>query len=1824
MDAVALVSLWWEKYNPYVTSKIENIESGQRNSIGSKQEHYTAPCQYWVKALPSVCMNFKKDENGSWRCTLQPGQDQPSGYGNDGGCDGIGRRSWCDAYMESEEFDPNLYTCVAPSVEKSGTGKTVVTSDGIMVTEAWSREEIKGFNEDTEGNHGCGQCDGIGMGRGSGGIGITDPEEMYKKRRVCNLYRPWIMGFGAIVPRPFHGGANSWIDGVTYLPTDSMELHDGSDADPLTPVKRRLPFALEIYNARSQFQKCAYWDMEWGAQFVYDHEFYNEIVVSYSSDAIDTLDPIDFCTKWTEDGEESVKKFLQPTEGGSDFVPRIIKNIWSDEAGGVVCNGACPGCPCYTGKWLFCVDEKMRDGMRITADQVFELRFWANNWTSQEEYDNFFEEKPGPTQNGEADETTADIYTFTHWENMGEDPNESIMHGIKHHMCMPAPLNNREFNSKIYVTKTPVRYPKTRESIGTRGPADVRFPTLVRALPDMSAILPPLEVVYPYFSDGVWEMVPCEDYEAQQSPYRMISTCMDELPGVVVVGYTIRYGEVYAINRDLSGKGPLDKYLSEYARTQSMLNDKGYGYYEKFNAAAKEWLETLNKDAPDSFVSCVSGKYGEFCLGPVHLKRNQDNQILILVKWGYDQFLFCKRVVVCDFYGGLMLQDSFTHELAASGSYDDTLPVRYPANVSASGRVINIGYESMVSNIFSVYSYHRYDIFGGSKVYQSYCINEYDGLEIVERWTPVGQTGYVWADLEDTNLSYIFEWKIEEATMIYNHSESSNLCGWPEKEVTLDVVFPMEISESGQKNASQKRVHSGPGCVLLKASKPYAFFNSDWILLIKYKYQLLEPRKPEKTGRVAWPPGLDQGYDPPQVFVKSPYTVVYEEGNSFSIPFAGTVAGTGTMAVIGFISNSKDGRVYAAAATKLLGQVGYIKCRSVDIDYKYRAQASSFRLEPHSGFMTTRGADSIVNMTKYHARSAPCGDHECGVPCIGPMWFPYLTCGTDNNYMFYCGAGNCTGPLVNRKAGIKLQDWRFCTTDEFEAWVSPGGNWASTCGSRWTHFYSWAPMKNVELTGRGKKKTSVDVAYYKAMGWTLPPFGNAGREYMERWFSQDFTSFIDRSGPIPEVKSEYMPMVIDNTQFFYGLNSFVVPQKYSPDGTPFSFQPQMSFLLASHVKEEVAGEEARLRWDEVFKELYQGNCMYPFPVYSTKLSTYIVRYGFRDESLCWAWPELWKDLERNVESPDGVRFRFMDLIRPEYYIDYHKVEHRLITDEGESTILFKAPVIENGEVVKYPSISINGWHERFFKILYKEDEYDTRLVDWVDDSAEGFVDGSGGESGGEEGSIYEDAMGDDWLHDPNTIFDQYAEREKADDRKACVGIDMDYTPIYKYYNQGLVANIPRNRLIYLPINESDAGESTYTTREPSEDGFYHYDSDLGWPTWAWDNIPLEDGVVRTPIEMIIKGKWGSTTDAYSASWEKSNTVIVSKPTVAYGEYDPEDLDSSEGEVPPFPGIMKYAAGTTGSSLKKPGLEEYEIRIRLSRDPIRMVKSTPHFQIKLSSTLGESLSVDQVAVKMGCYADSTEYLNVWERKYVVSTMSETGALNPEGKESQNVRSYDRDNRNRGQYFPPDYQPEAGSFKAVDKITMIGAAKRADHDEDLSITIDTLSEMEYSEQMLLYVEPANFDVYKELKYAYILPPALAKFFKDNGIGSSLEGEITFKCDTISWGNSSINNKYLKSEKGPWQPGGHKFQWSPAWYETRCFLFGDIEKVYSVEFVHVRHGAGAVPIMEPPEAYAGWGRLDYAEGVLRIMGFDGYGTDLMTSAQYGTEQYRSLYRP
>jgi hypothetical protein len=396
------------------------VSTGLRKGYTTQAKAWRT-CQYFLKGMPSVCQYWKDSGDGStFYCSYGEDEDEtteiPSGY-NSGYCDFLGRRDWCDKYDAVGESDPDERVCVAPNPYLSGLGKRAEGQEAPIM-QAVPISEIDGYNDDGSG---VGLCDCYGMGRGAQGCTVVGniavdagSEEIEKQLSVlpiiCNYYNPAHIGFGAKEPQTLPKAADG-----TYDPADVDAAYELIDQ----PLEDRLPVSFEIYNARANLQKCQWWDKDNGSLFIMDQ---GDISLLDESDG-DPFDPvtgrIEFC-KCTDSLADDYN--TRVTGGGF-----LMGNVWA-KAGGPICNGARPECPCYSGKWEYLTNEKMLPGMPLTANQILELRFWVADWESQEQYDDYFTIRP----NYSDDPDTPSIYTFSHWNKLNAlVPEESIMAGKK-------------------------------------------------------------------------------------------------------------------------------------------------------------------------------------------------------------------------------------------------------------------------------------------------------------------------------------------------------------------------------------------------------------------------------------------------------------------------------------------------------------------------------------------------------------------------------------------------------------------------------------------------------------------------------------------------------------------------------------------------------------------------------------------------------------------------------------------------------------------------------------------------------------------------------------------------------------------------------------------------------------------------------------------------------------------------------------------------------------------------------------------------------------------------------------------------------------------------------------------------------------------------------------------------------------------------------------------------------------------------------------------------------------------------------------------------
>lgn len=1879
-DSVDFLADWWKLMQVDKRAKYAQIESGTRQSLPSdgtdtfsggktekiiKTQRQTGSCQYWIKGLSAVCTNW----DGK-KCTIDPfdSKGQPSGYGIDGGCDRLGRRSWCSQYIKSGDDDLQRFVCVAPCIEKSGLGRQVKTETQTLLYQPLDPSEIKGYNPDDKG---VGQCDGWGMGRGDKGP-FTRVEDIYNVMPVCRHYRPQQMGFGAIQPRPYHGSdkpGKPFDPKVNWIPTEEKTLYDGSKSDPLRHMDVRLPLVFQMYNSMAMYQKCAHWASESPAFFIIDYI---------------GSDPSMFCIQM--DGESQCEckdsasnDYKNIKEKWTEGLPWVLTNVWAPY-GGAVCNGAKPECPCYSGKWIYCIDNRMRDGMSISADQIFELRFWASNWYSQAEYDAYYLRKPGVTRFGSADESTADLYTFTQWqEDDGpvNDPNLRVMLGKKHHMCMPAPLNMREFNVSVFITKSKYPYPPLNANTGSNVKGDVSFPTLVRELEDPSNYTPDILVIYPYATIDPWNIMACVE-DKEQKDYCYHDSNLMEDPVISVIGKTVLRKTVYVVNKNLTTEisAAAFGYMNTYVRANKIPKTK----WRDFSLS----METLIKNLEKEYTGISQGAaddFGFFEVSRVKLKLNEVNELYVICKWKdgpLPQYSYRKIKVKSRYWAGLIEQKYALHKHEGE-RWVNNFPLGFYPGFEVAGYVHSTLGD--VQTVFSTYALYVYGIMY-DVAYYAYCINEYsEKVDNVIKWTQVGATGYIWGEIDNNEISYLWPFAITKASIKYNLSEDSKdkkevfMCGSNVVNIPLEVIYPETILSPGisrDRNAEIIRRAIPPNAFLLKAPNPLPFFNSSWTLSVEYVYQRIDTFMGEK---VVWPYNMGTEWSFNQ-FAQSPFQVLHvPKEREFTIPDVGNLETRGSIKVMAYIVDEKD-RVQAAVSTKMLLQGYNGACRSVDINYKYAADAAGFDLEPAYGFFTWRGSPKVKSNTQpisntgvsegdgsggalisaepiVHSRAAKCGDHECASGnCIGPVWFPFNNCTTFDYYNEINGAAGCTMTISEAAPNLEVMGyagWRYVVANEYNGWVTTGGNWASSCGTAWYYHYSKA-SDSQRFVGFAKKKAKVDKWYYIFMKWALPPFGNYGRGLIERYITRDFASHIDLSGP-PKTSYEYMPMVFDKEDLFADLNPFANPDEATPLHEPFSHFSMLSNYTASFIGETVS--KSRYRFEDVIEPIYHGNCMYPHPLMESFAGMYrVIRYGFKQNSHVWAWPEWWKPLERNKKANYGP-FKFLELSRPDYYFDYNKVEHRLITDEGKHVLIFEPPTrgssndegTDDSDSKVFPSISIDGKYPRYFNILY--DDYTPENVEWRDEAVTGEDGASGGDGEGEGGNIYDLAnngaglnglyvhtVGEQWLHDFNTLFDADAEAEPNEDRKAYLGKSaFTGEDVYLYYNRGLIAFISRDRLKFLPVALSDAGPSKFTNGNIG-------DRTLESFTAYWE-VQSDESITGVPLTVKVTGFWG--VGSLSDENGKESTAIFSQPGIEVVEGPGTISDFDDKGCPLWPedneGVLS-AYAVTGRDISINGLTYFTAEWELPRTPDRMVSTIGYFMVRLNAYPTEVLNLESINVQIGKYTRAEEEINVWERRYYAGSGA-LSELNADGPDTKLFRTYAKDMKNAGQYFPFEDKFETnlddhrdGDFtddeptdfeqggKVLSKLNMVGFTKIFREDEWLDVTMDNLKYIELEPQHELYLEAFEQDEHDELEFSGINHPAVEDWLRSINIPVMKASGMKLTYKKVDWEHNV--HKLLLNQKGEFiTPGGHYFAWSDDFRRTRCYYFGGIRNVYVVKWVHHKHGRGGEGISEdtwtPGWAYAGWGRLRYYNGIYNIVGaldqrsaYSGTSTDALTGAK------------
>lgn len=1296
-------------------------------------------------------------------------------------CNLLGTKHSCDQYDGTGDLQA---ICIRPdpyrSVSNRKTGRTWVTlpvlDDNGEIVEAGNFDDISEYND--------GGCDGAGTAG------------------QCTGYAPYHLGFSVLQPDDKDG---------------SLGYDDGAFTS-LSGAVLRLPLGFEIYNRRALLGRCYWWK--------HDHEDFTvptNISTSVSPTIVNT---VTFrCTNPDE-----------ITTNYNDFKWDGELNMYRPP-----CNGVKPECPRYTSGicWQYCIDEKMRHGDKVLAEQVLELRYYIKRerWDA-DKYEESFKYPDIQAWLGSISYGTDAVGTTTY--------------------LIPA--------RRVYISNFEDFTVETNDAMLTEGMVAEdgrgRYPDLVEELRDI--ILTPL-------IKNIFETIDDENV------FEVTSLNHDTVP---IFGDVFYYNvETYGINL----KDPeldLPSHVLEIFRTFDSMEDAKANLEVSFDDIYRDLdctLDFLLLAMPDKIPSSTFGKDQNLFYVEMPTFFG-DNEIIILNKgtgrWEFDKISF-KKI----FCGGVIGQTSFSLQGAGEvnylpdyasdlGAYNNKNGIIgftfFPLISAAHGDASILSYvyndsvrKRIAANPMYPPSHATYDM--SYKLYKTKAFEDAKILDI-SNMRFFGNSGYVLVTIpdEDKVLSRsIKPWEVNNDIYLVFH----------DGERVLMEVF------------DENNNHLEPNQIILRPKNVDNFrdpCNGSFIIL--NKIFIYEKRSFDEL------PSLTFEYEVvSEPFIGEDDNIVYRDAkitevfaDSYQITEFGYEALT-----IAAVFKGITGRVKGQTKTKMITWVRQPYCRDVEIGYGWTAGYTHWRLLPEYNCYGPTSVKADV-ATHYKTYGPMCGDHDLSFNTgTGPMWYPYDDCEDTANY-------NITGNLTEYDTRIMEVFKENYPADPPHGshdmrMLGPADSFGYTCDSHahlWACTCDWSFCNLTKKTenifgGSGNYRGGLNyAAKLKAIRnyGSLPKFGNTYRDFLRSYRSMDNIDYYYWNGYNFARKRKWVPMaefytsadITKSAQDFPYL--LYCSSDYYDDGSSFIHPMGLMLVLGSieevEINEEIdtdfSGAPARYHFEDIFKTHSSlAGIYYPYPkntyyrLVGAALTPIMTWYTYKDYpgiaagnvSIQWAWQEDWKDIERgsaNLESidcsnysdlpccamsnivgkdclfstpyfaegcdsiPEG-RHLFLNIGYPDYKYDYKIGEHRLVAEEDEYFISIIPPtftVVSGAD----SNLTIN----EFFWADISTGPYRAFDLDgnWV--AGSGVAPRDGNENLYYE--LYDTCTVAPWATEATLFAPGYTDKTEAgaeSDDRVIITYDDIGDELKEYYQRGLAISFNTNRFDYLAQKETLLPYETY-------------------------------------------------------------------------------------------------------------------------------------------------------------------------------------------------------------------------------------------------------------------------------------------------------------------------------------------------------------------------------------------------------------------------------
>jgi len=1287
----------------------------------------------------------------------------------------------CQYWIEDEpvqcaNWDESSQTCVfepssaddaashAPYCNGIGTATSCNKYDGTGTKarcvlpdpsrQVGNRQTGEKWSRDEIDGYNNGNCDGKG----------TDTS--------CNGYSPYHMSFSKLMP--------TWDEGI-----------DEEGLTTFSGFEYRLPFNYEVYNKRAQLSRCYWWEAETG-DFTID-------------DGTGKINPPEF-------------KCTNPDEITDQF--NELK--WDSNLGmtRASCNGCKPECPRYTSSvcWKYCIDEKTRQGDKVLAEQILELRYYIrkDGWTTSE-YEESFE----------------DPYIFAGtklWRYSIEQSGRNYLIDA-----------NRTYISDFKVFT--VNYERSFLTAGTPNNTYKQdYPTKVRELKDIT--LAPIII---------------NEFDEDEEGNNIFEVSKLLHKDILIVGDVFYYGsKAYAINLSDPELGFLPReliYFNSMAEIEARyIEAKDTDGYNRFYADLECKLENLMRYWPNKIIESEISGNNSFYINVETFFGGND--IVVFDKgsgvWEYDKVSVKK--ILCN---GIIGQTSFfvdnsgttvdylpSYEFSFAGFANRTGEITFsffPFISSYGGAEVDYVYndgirERLDANKSLPAAFSTYEV-----CYKLFKVKVLDELELDQNSFRIfGNAGWILVTIPDENkLSNVIKpWEINNDYIVLTVIDS------------LDVSHDIEMEiVDREENIDKLEVNQ----IVIKPKDINQFRQPCSAVLtigIIYNY--------EKHSFNETPTEEEEDYEEIRegcigeddvIDYRDTLTIEYQHGQ-YKLTRFGTEA-----LVIVAVFKGITGRPKGQTKTKMITWVRQPYCRDVEINYSWYAEYQKCILLPEKECYGTPGVKCDIELKRI-SMTPPCGDHDLSIISgKGPMWYPYGECDSSARW-------NITGVLTEWDIGIMdcfwedvepphgYWDMRMLGPDNKEGHTcdTHAQLWACTCD--WS-FCNYEKQSSNIFSGIGMYRGGLEgEVLFRCIrnNGSSPKFGNVFRDFLRTFRSIDNVDYYYFSGKYFLRNRKWMPMpefytasdvTAGTSEYPFLLYSSDDYDNYYADSG--SFVHPMGLMLANSqiegvdINETIHPSNLRYRFEDVFRTHFTVAAVYyPYPknpyfrsvggVPVPVMSWYTYKDypgigGGLDKSIQWAWQEIWKDLERATPiisdfTCDAVstticcsqgtigeceislpyysndeencvevygKHCFLEIEHSDYKYDVSLAEHRLVCDEGDHVVTLTPPdftINEKGDMNEFFTLQLDNGPERLFDINGDWDPYNQH----------------------EYHNLYTVCTNTPWS-DSVTLFatgyDNVSETEAENDSRMILTYDGVGEESKEYYQRGLDIALLTNKFDYI-------------------------------------------------------------------------------------------------------------------------------------------------------------------------------------------------------------------------------------------------------------------------------------------------------------------------------------------------------------------------------------------------------------------------------------------